>query len=149
MSDTLLCSNCGYTLTGIGLGQIMAECPECGTPFDPGQASRPSRWPPTWKLGLWLCGPMLLLGALYLLAWIVSRGGQPGRVAFSNELVAILNQCVLALWFIAPLITAVFLARRYAYSGERWMIGLGLFLAGLVGNTVLVLAAGVIWLIIR
>lgn len=149
MPDSLLCSNCGYSLTGIGLGQIMAECPECGTPFDPGQSARPGRWPATWKLALWLCGPMLLLGSLYLLAWFVGRGGQAGGVAFSKELVAILNQCVLALWFLVPMATAVFLSHRYAYSGERWMVGLGLTFAGIVGNTVLVLGAGLIWLIIR
>jgi len=149
MPDSLHCTHCGYSLTGIGLGHVMAECPECGTPFDPGQSSRPGRWPPTWKLGLWLSGPMLLLGSLYLLAWFARRGGAPGRVAFADELVTILDQCVLPLWFIAPMSTAVFLAHRYAYSGERWMVGLGLSFAGIVTNTVLVLAAGLIWLLIR
>ncbi|MGE3107358.1 MAG: hypothetical protein AB7O77_03285 [Phycisphaerales bacterium] len=134
------CSVCGYSLVGVGAGQVISECPECGAPFDPGDGSRPRRWPPTWRIALGLCGGMLLLGALFLVAWVARRSAG-GSSEFANVLIYILQQCVLPIWFFSPILAAVLLARRYAYRGERWMVGLGLTVAGIVGNTVLALGA--------
>lgn len=144
------CAACGYNLSGVGTGQVISECPSCGTTFDPGDGARPRRWPATWKVVLSLCGGMMVLGALYLLAWIVQRqatgGGAGGKggsggSSFSKELVVILDQCVLAVWFVVPVCVAMYLAHRYAYRGERWTVGLGLAVGGIVGNTVLALCA--------
>lgn len=83
---------------------------------------------------------MLLLGALFLVAWVARRSAG-GSSEFANVLIYILQQCVLPIWFFSPILAAVLLARRYAYRGERWMVGLGLTVAGIVGNTVLALGA--------
>jgi len=140
------CAVCGYDLSNVGAGQLVSECPECGTAFQPSQGGAEAkgrgarRWPATWKTSLALSGPMILLGALYALAWIASKRGLGGE-SFAKELVAILNQCVLPIWFLGPIVGAVILARKYAFSGDRWMVGLGLAVAGIVGNTVMALVA--------
>lgn len=123
-----------YNLSGVGGGQVISECPSCGTTFDPGDGARPRRWPATWKAGVVACGGMMVLGALYLLAWIAAAGGDrgwsgargAGGSSFSKELVVILDQCVLAVWFVVPVCVAMYLSHRYAYRGERWTVGLGL-----------------------
>ncbi len=146
----LRCSSCGYNLAGVGTGQVISECPNCGSPFDPGDGARPRRWPATWTIALALSGGMILLGLLYSLAWFVQRGSSPtGPSDFAKELVFILNQCVLPVWFLSPLIGSTVLAQRYAYRGERWMIGLGLSIAGIVGNTVLALCFMLISIVTR
>lgn len=146
----LRCASCGYILSGIGAGQVISECPECGYPFDPGDGARPRRWPPTWTTALALCGGMILILSLYVLAWIVQRGaGASNPSAFSKEMVAFLDQAILPVWFLTPPFAATVLTQRFAYRGERWTIGLGLAIAGIVGNTVLALGAMLVAIVVR
>lgn len=138
MSDeTRRCPNCGHALLGITTSDEIASCPNCGKFYEryrPG----PSRWPAFWIMALALCGPMVLMALMQVGRWAAQRGQHQALVRF---LVEATNVGIPLAWFGWPLVAAFLLARRYAPAPERWMSWLGLVVAGLVGNTAVMLAS--------
>jgi len=131
-----LCPRCGYDLSQVDQSQLVGECPSCGGAFDTGAGKRSRRWPRTWVVGAALCGPMIALALLYMGSWLLSRSG-PNGSAFFKELVPILRQGALPVWILTPIFGACMLVRRYAYASERWTLGIGMSLLGIIGNAVI------------
>lgn len=132
------CPNCGHSLLGITSSEEVASCPNCGMFFDRYRAAGPSRWPAVWKLSLALCGPMLLVVLMRAGEWYALRVDQKVLYRVLSEASYFLYPLA---WFAWPILAAFLLARRFAPFPERWMTGIGLTAAGLVGNTALNLAA--------
>lgn len=141
------CWQCGYDLTGVGLGESISTCPECGASFDPDRPSPVMAWPPVWKSGLYLCGGMLLAITLELAALLLGRWGY-GEARSMLSVFGAGFKWYFALG-VAPLIVSFWLAEKHAHASERWMAGMGLFVAGLAGNVVLLFAWELVRLVLR
>ncbi len=136
------CAQCGYDLTGIGVGQSLAQCPECGATFDPERPLPTRAWPPAWRMGLVLCGGLLFIIACDALGWLATSAGWK---EFASVLSEFLSFAWAPAWLGTPILGAHFLSARHAHPSERWMTLLGLSVAGIVVNTVI----GFAWLLLR
>jgi hypothetical protein len=132
-NSRMFCQGCGYNLFGL----TSPQCPECGRPFDPNDASTfygnahpPKRWPV--KLGIILAlYPILAVLSLYI-AWIAGRielGHWPrpmiddpkyigGSVDVFYMIAAIL---VYLLLFPVLLVNGAFILVGIEYKGIRWV----------------------------
>lgn len=130
------CPLCGHSLLGITSVDEIASCPNCGKFFDHYRPSGASRWPALWRMVASLCGPMMLTATVRIVQWSSYHGGQKTLAGVLGEVYSVMLPLT---WFGWPLVAAYLLARRYAPFPERWMSGLGLAVAGMVGNTVVML----------
>lgn len=113
------CRGCGYDLTGVGVGQKEAVCPECGEVFDPRSPFMRERWPPAGVVLVRLCWPGWVLTVLVA---VVPHLGWFDSV-----------EALIAAAFLWPGFSAYILARRYAHPAEFRLVMAGLFAAGFLG----------------
>jgi hypothetical protein len=81
-----------------------------------------------------MCGPVLLAIVLDGIFWVVSLGAGDSWRSVASE---ILSWFIPAAWFAGPIAGAALLSLRHSHPAERWMNGLGLAVAGLLGATIL------------
>ena len=139
------CPTCGHSLLGLTTNEEVASCPNCGKFFERYQAAGVSRWPSLWKLGLILCGPMVLVVLMRAGQWGASRADQQVLYRVFEQAYAI---CLPIAWFVWPLVGAFLMANRYASAAERWMSSLGVGVAAMVANTAIMLASLLIRLLV-
>ena len=124
MSDVYpRCRGCGYDLTGLGLGEVEAVCPECGEVFDPRSPFVTRRWPPAGIVFVRLCWPGWIA---VIIAGVLPRLGRFDGV----ESVALM---LIAAGFLWPVLSAFKMAKRYAHPAEFRLVMAGLAVAGILG----------------
>jgi hypothetical protein len=120
---------------GITSSEEVAACPRCGMFYERYKPSY-SRWPAVWQVGIALCGPMFLVALVRLGQWLALRADQKALFRFCSEAYSVFLPFA---WFLWPVACAVLLAKRYAPLSDRWMSTIGLAIAGMVGNTAIML----------
>jgi hypothetical protein len=139
------CPTCGHSLLGLTTSEEIASCPNCGKFFERYRAASVSRWPSLWKMGIVLCGPMVLVVLMRAGQWMASRSDQQVLYRVFEQAYAIGLPIAWVAW---PLVGGFLMANRYASAADRWMSSLGVAIAAMVANTAVMLAALLVRLLV-